>query len=129
MGSKWGAGKARRLSIVKYYVKEEQRGRRPISPPVASAHRRVVRVTPSLLNERSVFCSVTAAYCGRDGRWPPYLRGDDGFVKVLLALMRGMVQTSEALRAARADEQNKLFLTGDPRGIYGDYHPEIYPTG
>ena len=33
---------------------------------------------------------VTASYCGRDGRWPPYLSGDDGYVKVLLALARGM---------------------------------------
>ena len=47
--------------------------------------------------------AVTAAYCGRDGRWPPYLRGDDGFVKVLLALMSGMSQTAEALRAVRSD--------------------------
>ena len=33
---------------------------------------------------------VTASYCGRDGRWPPYLSGDDGYVKVLLSLARGM---------------------------------------
>ena len=47
--------------------------------------------------------AVTAAYCGRDGRWPPYLSGDDGYVKVLLALAEGMVRTAEALRAARPD--------------------------
>ena len=41
--------------------------------------------------------SVTAAYCGRDGRWPPYLSGDDGYVKVLLSLCRGMVATAAAL--------------------------------
>jgi beta-glucosidase len=46
---------------------------------------------------------VTAAYCGRDGRWPPYLSGDDGYVKVLLALAKGMVRTAEALRASRPD--------------------------
>jgi beta-glucosidase/6-phospho-beta-glucosidase/beta-galactosidase len=46
---------------------------------------------------------VTAAYCGRDGRWPPYLSGDDGYVKVLLALARGMAQTAEALRSVRGD--------------------------
>ena len=38
--------------------------------------------------------AVTAAYCGRDGRWPPYLSGDDGYVKVLLSLCRGMVATA-----------------------------------
>jgi beta-glucosidase len=47
--------------------------------------------------------SVTAAFCGRDGRWPPYLSGDDGYVKVLLALCKGMVGTAEALRSARPD--------------------------
>ncbi len=47
--------------------------------------------------------AVTAAYCGRDGRWPPYLSGIDGYVKVLLALAEGMVRTSQALRAARPD--------------------------
>ena len=46
---------------------------------------------------------VTASYCGRDGRWPPYLSGDDGYVKVLLALARGMSETAEALRASRPD--------------------------
>ena len=47
--------------------------------------------------------SVTAAYCGRDGRWPPYLSGEDGYVKVLLALAKGMNRTAEVLRAARPD--------------------------
>src|SRR4051812_30240802 len=47
--------------------------------------------------------AVTAAYCGRDGRWPPYLSGDDGYTKVLLALVEGMNRTAEALRAARPD--------------------------
>jgi len=46
---------------------------------------------------------VTAAYCGRDGRWPPYLQGEDGYVKVLLSLARGLARTAEALRAARPD--------------------------
>ncbi len=46
---------------------------------------------------------VTAAYCGRDGRWPPYLQGEDGYVKVLLALIKGMARTAAALRAARPD--------------------------
>lgn len=31
--------------------------------------------------------------------------------------------------AARADEQNRLFLAGDDRGVYGDYRPEVYPNG
>jgi len=47
--------------------------------------------------------AVTASYCGRDGRWPPYLSGDDGYVKVLMSLIKGMNLTAAALRAARPD--------------------------
>lgn len=46
---------------------------------------------------------VTANFCGRDGRWPPYLSGTDGYIKVLLSLAEGMCLTAEALRAERAD--------------------------
>src|SRR3954471_11437679 len=64
--------------------------------------------------------AVTAAYCGRDGRWPPYLRGDDGYAKVLLSLARGVCRTAEAIRAARPDavlvhvEDIGLELAGRP---------------
>ena len=64
----------------------------------AERYRAIIRhYTP--LNEPG----VTAAFCGRDGRWPPYLKGDAGFVKILLALARGIAETAEVLRAARAD--------------------------
>jgi beta-glucosidase len=43
---------------------------------------------------------VNALYCGRRGEWPPYLEGDDGYVKVLLAVCRGVALTAQALRAA-----------------------------
>ncbi len=46
---------------------------------------------------------VTAAFCGRDGRWPPYLTGDDGWLKVLLSLVKGIALTAEALKSARPD--------------------------
>ncbi len=42
---------------------------------------------------------VNALFCGRRGEWPPYLEGDDGYVKVLLAVVRGVALTAEALRA------------------------------
>ncbi len=47
--------------------------------------------------------SVTAKFCGRDGRWPPYLKGDDGYVKVLLAVIKGLNLAAEAIRSARPD--------------------------
>ena len=51
-------------------------------------------ITP--LNEPT----VNADFCGRRGEWPPYLEGDDGYVKLCLAIAKGMVLTSQAIRAA-----------------------------
>ncbi len=43
---------------------------------------------------------VTALYCGQRGLWPPYLRGDPGYVAVLLRVIEGIIATSAALKAA-----------------------------
>jgi len=40
---------------------------------------------------------VNAEWCGQNGGWPPYLVGQDGFVKVLLQLARGMVRTQQEI--------------------------------
>jgi beta-glucosidase len=46
---------------------------------------------------------VNAELCGRAGRWPPELEGDAGFVRVVDALGRGIVQTVAALIAVQPD--------------------------
>jgi beta-glucosidase len=46
---------------------------------------------------------MTAWFCGKVGNWPPYRHGWRGFVEVMLALSRGIVQTTEALYAADAE--------------------------
>ncbi len=46
---------------------------------------------------------INADLCGRRGDWPPYLVGEDGFVKVALALAKGMVLTTQALKAEQPD--------------------------
>ncbi|MDQ6739333.1 MAG: family 1 glycosylhydrolase, partial [Actinomycetota bacterium] len=43
---------------------------------------------------------ITANFTGFHGIWPPYLRGDDGMVKMVRALARGIVLTCAAIRAA-----------------------------
>src|SRR5215218_7715 len=43
---------------------------------------------------------VNALFCGRLGQWPPHLEGDDGYVKVLMPVVRGVALTEKALRAA-----------------------------
>jgi beta-glucosidase/6-phospho-beta-glucosidase/beta-galactosidase len=46
---------------------------------------------------------VTALYCGQRGLWPPYLRGEPGYVAVLLQVVDGIIATSAALKAADPD--------------------------
>ncbi|WP_194410811.1 family 1 glycosylhydrolase [Microbacterium cremeum] len=42
---------------------------------------------------------VNAEWCGQNGSWPPYLTGQDGFVKMVLQLARGMVRTQQEIAA------------------------------
>jgi beta-glucosidase len=65
---------------------------------VAARYKSLVRYyTP--LNEPT----VNAEFCGYRGQWPPYLTGDDGYVKVLTALARGIVLTVQALQAEHSE--------------------------
>ena len=41
---------------------------------------------------------VNALFCGKKGLWPPYLRGDAGYLKVMLQLVRGIQRTVEAIK-------------------------------
>lgn len=43
---------------------------------------------------------VNASMCGYEGLWPPYLRGDDGYFKMIMALSRGIVATVKAIASA-----------------------------
>ena len=63
---------------------------------------------------------VNARACGRNGTWPPYLRGDRGYLRVMMALARGMSLTVAAIRAAQPDativqvEAAEAIVTDDP---------------
>lgn len=47
--------------------------------------------------------TVNAEFCGRNGQWPPYLVGEDGYVKILMPVVKGMVLTAKAIRAIDPD--------------------------
>jgi beta-glucosidase len=65
---------------------------------VAARYKSLVRYyTP--LNEPM----VNADLCGNKAEWPPYLTGDDGYVKLTLALARGVVLTTQALKAEQSN--------------------------
>lgn len=44
---------------------------------------------------------VNAEWAGRRGLWPPYLRGDRGFLTLMLNLARGITATVEAILSAQ----------------------------
>lgn len=46
---------------------------------------------------------VTALLCGKRGLWPPYLRTDRGYVYILLQIIKGIVKTVGAIKAADPD--------------------------
>lgn len=46
---------------------------------------------------------VNALMCGKRGLWPPYLRGDKGYIRVMVNLALGIVNTVAALREVDPD--------------------------
>ncbi|MEY4941674.1 MAG: hypothetical protein RIQ93_3409, partial [Verrucomicrobiota bacterium] len=77
---------------------------------------RVFAYTP--LNEPR----ITAWYCGYLGWWPPFRRGWQGFVAVLVAACRGIVQTADALQAVDPD----ILLTHvDATDLHRSDDPEL----
>ncbi len=46
---------------------------------------------------------VNAEWCGENAKWPPYLSGHDGFIKVTMQLARGMVRTQQEIAAVHPD--------------------------
>ena len=46
---------------------------------------------------------VNAEWCGQNGAWPPYLVGQDGFVRVIVQIARGMVRTQQEIAAVHPE--------------------------
>ena len=60
---------------------------------------------------------IAAMMCGGRGAWPPYLRGDRGWVRVLLQFVSGMITTVSALKAVQPDAKIvHVEATGISRG-------------
>jgi beta-glucosidase/6-phospho-beta-glucosidase/beta-galactosidase len=82
----------------------------------ASRYKHLVRFyTP--LNEPV----VNALMCGKRGIWPPYLKGDVGYVRVMLQIVKGVINTVKAIKAI--DPQSimvQVEATGLSRAIRHD---------
>ncbi|HUP26944.1 MAG TPA: family 1 glycosylhydrolase [Chloroflexia bacterium] len=60
---------------------------------------------------------VAAMMCGSRGAWPPYLRGNTGYVRVLLQFTRGMISTVEAIKQVQPEAKMvHVEATGISRG-------------
>jgi beta-glucosidase len=46
---------------------------------------------------------INALMCGMRGLWPPYLKGERGYIRVMLQLARGIVRTVEAIKEIDPD--------------------------
>ncbi|MGJ0506964.1 MAG: family 1 glycosylhydrolase [Methylocystis sp.] len=63
---------------------------------------------------------ITAWYCGRLGWWPPYERSWNGFVSLMLAICKGIVETVRALERVDSEivpfhvDATDIFDTDDP---------------
>ena len=70
---------------------------------------------------------LNTIYCGEFGYWPPYLRGDDGFVKVLRAIGRGIVLTQRAVAEASAGDATFVHVEASFRysGDLDSYRDEV----
>jgi beta-glucosidase len=69
---------------------------------------------------------ITALMCGMRGLWPPYLRGEKGYIRVMLQLVRGIVATVTAIK--EIDPTSVMFhveATGLTRTIREDLAPLV----
>jgi beta-glucosidase/6-phospho-beta-glucosidase/beta-galactosidase len=67
---------------------------------------------------------VNSLMCGKRGLWPPYLKEDNGYVRILLQIVRGVLNTVEALkRIDPAFVIVQVEATGLSRAIRHDLEP------
>ena len=46
---------------------------------------------------------INSLMSGMRGLWPPYLKGDKGYIRIMLQLARGIIKTSNAIKAIQPD--------------------------
>ena len=70
---------------------------------------------------------VNATFCGLHGIWPPHLNGDDGYVKMVRSLVRGIVATQRAIAEVTGGDATFVHVEASVRyvGALDDYADEI----
>ncbi|HEX8231634.1 MAG TPA: family 1 glycosylhydrolase [Chloroflexia bacterium] len=65
---------------------------------------------------------VNALMCGRRGLWPPYLRGDQGYLRIMVQLAKGIVST---VRAIQEIDPESIMVHVEAAGIVRAERPDL----
>jgi len=65
---------------------------------------------------------VNAVWCGQRGIWPPYLRGEKGYVRLIMQLVKGILRTVRALQSV---DPNAVMVHVEATGISRSGHPDF----
>jgi beta-glucosidase len=70
---------------------------------------------------------ITAMHCGEQGIWPPRLTGHDGYVKLVRAIVRGVVAAEEALASVGGGQARIVHVEATFRyaGATGAFAEEV----
>jgi beta-glucosidase/6-phospho-beta-glucosidase/beta-galactosidase len=64
---------------------------------------------------------VNALMCGKRGLWPPYMRGDNGYIRVMLQIVKGVFKTVQAIKEISPDAvMVQVEATGLSRALRDD---------
>jgi beta-glucosidase/6-phospho-beta-glucosidase/beta-galactosidase len=67
---------------------------------------------------------VNAQMCGKRGLWPPYLRGDSGYIRIMLQLVKGIRNTVAALKSA---DPNAILVHVEAAGLTRAAREDLEP--
>lgn len=67
---------------------------------------------------------VNALMCGQRGLWPPYMRGERGYVRVMLQLVNGILETEEQIKEIDPDA---VMVHVEAAGLTRAATPELEP--
>ncbi len=65
---------------------------------------------------------INAVWCGYRALWPPYLRGDKGYLRIMLQLVKGILRTVAALKSV---DPSAVMVHVEATGINRAGHPDL----
>jgi beta-glucosidase len=65
---------------------------------------------------------VNGLLCGMNGMWPPYFKGEKGYVRITLQLVKGIQRT---VRAIKEVDPDSTMVHVEAAGIYRCGHPDL----